>query len=317
MLAWLLRGVCLAIACVTVLAGVAAWRGGWPWPGVLAAMLAALLLPTAVLGAEFTLLAHWGTDPAVTPQGRRPLWRAWLAEAGASTRAFGWRQAFRARAEPDVQGDAGRRGVVLVHGYVCNRGLWASWLARLRAARVPAIAVTLEPVFGSIDAMIAGVDAAVTRLSEQTGMAPLVVAHSMGGLVVRAWLRGSGDDHRVHGVITIGSPHAGTWLARFSRTTNGRQMRLGSSWLAALAAAEPPERRARFTCFYSDCDNIVFPPSTATLAGADNRLIAGVAHIALVEHPDVFAEAWRWLHGEPIAVPATKAWASSRPGHAE
>ena len=24
----------------------------------------------------------------------------------------------------------------------------------------------------------------------------------------------------------------------------------------------------------------------------------------------------RWLHGEPIAVPATKAWASSRPGHA-
>lgn len=295
MLAWLLRGVWFAIAGSAALAGIAAWKGGWSWPGVLAATLTAPLLPTAILGGEFTLLARWGAEPGGAPT-TRPLVRAWLAETFASARAFGWRQAFRAGSQPDVQADSNRRGVVLVHGYVCNRGLWVGWLERLRAARIPAIAVTLEPVFGSIDSMTAVVDAAVARLHAQTGTAPLVVAHSMGGLVVRAWLRSSAADQRVAGVITIGSPHAGTWLARFSRSPNGRQMRRGSDWLAALAASEPAERRMRFTCFYSDCDNIVFPPSTATLAGADNRLIPGVAHIALVEHPDVFEEAWRRLH---------------------
>ena len=44
---------------------------------------------------------------------------------------------------------------------------------------------------------------------------------------------------------------------------------------------------ARFVCFYSHCDNIVFPPSTAILSGADNRHLPGVAHLALVLDPRV------------------------------
>ena len=48
---------------------------------------------------------------------------------------------------------------------------------------------------------------------------------------------------------------------------------------AALAAREPAQRFERFTCFYGHCDNIVFPASTATLPGADNRHIAGHARM--------------------------------------
>lgn len=290
MLAWLLRGVLFAILCGSALAGGAAWHRGWQWSGVVGLALVAPLLPAAILGIEFVLLARFGRDaqqPAPTPA---QLWRAWLAEARASTIVFGWRQAFAANLTPDSAGAPGRRGVVLVHGYVCNRGLWRPWLDRLRAAHIPAIAVTLEPVFASIDAMTSALDAAVSRSQRETGLPPLVVAHSMGGLVVRAWLRATAGDRCIAGVITIGSPHAGTWLARFSRTVNGRQMRRGSAWLTALAASEPADRRARFTCFYSDCDNIVFPASTGCLQGADNRLIKGVPHIALADHHAVFAE---------------------------
>jgi hypothetical protein len=65
-------------------------------------------------------------------------------------------------------------------------------------------------------------------------------------------------------------------------------MRIGGRWLAALAAAEPPQRRGLFTCFYGHADNIVFPATTATLAGADNHHLPAVAHVAMVQHPAVW-----------------------------
>ena len=44
---------------------------------------------------------------------------------------------------------------------------------------------------------------------------------------------------------------------------------------------------ARFVCFYSHCDNIVFPTSTALLPGARHVLVPGVAHVALVFEPSI------------------------------
>jgi triacylglycerol esterase/lipase EstA (alpha/beta hydrolase family) len=112
----------------------------------------------------------------------------------------------------------------------------------------------------------------------------------MGGLAARAWLRGKQADDRVAHVITIGTPHHGTWLGRFSRLANGRQMRLGSRWLGELGRYGTPQRHAAFTCWYSNCDNIVFPVATATLPGADNRMVRGVAHVDLAFAPAVVRE---------------------------
>ena len=64
-------------------------------------------------------------------------------------------------------------------------------------------------------------------------------------------------------------------------------MALDGDWVGNLSGAEPPGRTALFTCWYSNCDNIVFPTSTATLQGADNRLIAGVAHVEMARRPEV------------------------------
>ena len=46
-------------------------------------------------------------------------------------------------------------------------------------------------------------------------------------------------------------------------------------------------RAALFTCWYSNCDNIVFPASTAALAGADNRFVDGLAHVQMAFDPGV------------------------------
>ena len=70
----------------------------------------------------------------------------------------------------------GRRGPLLVHGFVCNRGLWNPWLERLHARGIPFVAVDLEPVFGSIDDYVRILENAVQRLERCTGLAPVIVA---------------------------------------------------------------------------------------------------------------------------------------------
>jgi triacylglycerol esterase/lipase EstA (alpha/beta hydrolase family) len=290
-LAWLLRALLLGLG----LAAAGWWLfwatlglAGLAWAGAIAIAGA----HAGLMALEFLWLRALNRgDPAPGPT-RAELLRAWAAEALGAVLVFGWRQPFRWRrfADTDQPAAPGRRGVVLVHGFVCNRGLWNGWWPALRAAGVPAVAVNLEPVFGSIDDYAPCIEAAVRRLERATGRAPLLVGHSMGGLAIRAWLRAGGGEARMAGAITIGSPHHGTWLARFALQRNARQMRRDSPWLQALRAAEPAARDARFTCFYSHCDNIVFPCSTATLPGADNRHLRGQAHVHLLQHPAVLAE---------------------------
>lgn len=275
-----------------------AWRAGRPWLAMVGA--AAIVFGYAgVLALEFMLLrlVH-GDDPAPRATSAQLL-RAWWGEVCSAPLVFCWRQPFRSARWPDhLPADAaGRTGVLFVHGFVCNRGLWNPWLQELTARGVPCVAVNLEPVFGSIDRYLAIVEDGVRRLEQATGRAPLVVAHSMGGLVLRRWWAEDGGDQRIAHAITIGTPHRGTWLARFAFSHNGREMRQLSPWLATLGQREPPHRAARFTCFYGHCDNIVFPPSTATLAGADNRHIAATAHVHMADRPEPRAELWRRLSG--------------------
>jgi hypothetical protein len=242
------------------------------------------------------LLAIFGDHrpaPRPTPFA---LLRAWAGEVASGVATFGWRQPFRANAEPDylpTVGKAAGTGVLLVHGFVCNRGLWNPWMRRLRTAGIPFLAVNLEPPFGSIGDYAARIEQALVKLQDATGRQPLIVAHSMGGLAVRDWLRRFHGAGRCAGVVTIGSPHHGTWLARFAFSANGRQMRRGGDWLAALAAAERGRAALRFTCFYGHCDNIVFPAATAMLPDADNRHLPGMAHVHMLFSRALFAHILR------------------------
>jgi triacylglycerol lipase len=247
-----------------------------------------------VMAVEFPWMHRSNQSDPAPKATWREVGRAWWAEVKLGYRVFGWEQAFRANDEADhvLPSHRGQRGVVLVHGFVCNRGLWNAWMPRLRAKGVPFVAVTMEPVFGSIEEYAPAIDAAVDRLHAATGLTPVIVAHSMGGLAARAWLRGRrasvvGTALPVHSIITIGTPHHGTKLSMLS-VPNVEQMRRHSVWLKDLAVGEPMTVRKLFTCFYSNCDNVVFPASTATLPGADNRHVSGYAHVQLLDCPTIF-----------------------------
>lgn len=275
-----------------VVAGL--WWAAVHWSGSPVVAVNGMLLIwfgyAVVLAIEFLALAIVGRDDEAPRPSVGQLLRAWAAEAWWNAVVFAWWQPFRWNAMPDhLRAAPGVRGVVLVHGFVCNRGMWTPWLRALRDRGIPFAAVNLEPAFGSIDEYAATIDEAVRSVTHATGRPPILICHSMGGVAARAWLRTT-DLERVHRVVTIGSPHGGTWFGRFSHATNGRQMALGAPWMSGLGAAMTPAAAKRFTCWYSNCDNMVFPVTTATIAGADNRLVEGPAHVELAYHRDVIAQ---------------------------
>jgi triacylglycerol lipase len=261
--------------------------------------LTILLGYALVLAVEFVAVAWVNRGDAVPAANARVLFGAWWQEVWVAPRIFCWCQPFRWQALPDsstapAPGQSQTPAVVLVHGFVCNRGFWLPWMRELRSLDIPYTSVNLEPVFGSIADYVPVIEEAVQRAEQLTGRPPVLVCHSMGGLAARAWLaHGSPAAQRVRQVITIGTPHHGTWISRFSRTLNGRQMRQKNEWLGALLAGEAATAAtpySRFVCWYSNADNIVFPASSAMLLGADNRHLPGVAHVALAFHPRVMRE---------------------------
>jgi pimeloyl-ACP methyl ester carboxylesterase len=169
------------------------------------------------------------------------------------------------------------RGVVLVHGFLCNRAFWTPWLAPLRARGHAFVAVTLEPAFGSIDDYAPAIEAAVRRVTEATGQAPLIVGHSMGGLAIRAWLRHArwrcactAWSRLVRHTTAPGLPPmraaspasrcaCGPWLQRRRRSRRAQ---------GAVPVLVQQRRQRRLS------------PAAATLAGADNRFVASLAHAA-------------------------------------
>jgi triacylglycerol lipase len=129
----------------------------------------------AALGIEFWFLRRSYDAADVDRPSASQLMRAWAAEVLAAPRVFLWRQPFRSGAQPDhlPHDGRGRRGVLFVHGFFCNRGLWNPWLRRLRRADIAFVAVNLEPLFGSIEAYAPTIDAAVCELERVTGTPPV------------------------------------------------------------------------------------------------------------------------------------------------
>ena len=179
---------------------------------------------------------------------------------------------------------ARRTPLLLIHGYQCNRGFWF-WLRRkLEAAGWTVATHNLEPVFADIDGYADGIARRIDEVLTATGAAQLIlVGHSMGGLAIRAYLQRHGKA-RVARLITLGTPHRGTRLARLGPGSNARQMRLGSSWLSELAARDVLPQGSM--SIYSGHDNYVYPQEAATrLDGAAHVAISGVSHLGMAISP--------------------------------
>lgn len=269
--------------------GLHAWRG-WPaWLALLAGLGLVALLRLVINLNNFRLAAR-AASPC-PPEGMLDIGgrlRLLDGEFAASMAASSWHMV-RARPAMRVYGDGPAAPVLLLHGYGCNSGYWRALAARLDAARISHATLDLEPLMAGIDDYSGQIAAALDKLCQAAG-APraVLVAHSMGGLAARAYLRAYGTA-RVARVVTLGTPHAGTCLAAFGVGRNAAQMRCGSPWLAELAAHEDAAQRALFVSLYSYHDNIIAPQDSSVLEGARNIGFAGIGHVALGAHPRILA----------------------------
>jgi pimeloyl-ACP methyl ester carboxylesterase len=292
------------------------WLSGPPrW--ALALLMGALfpVLATALMLA-FELTVDALADPRQPPGNWRNAQRVWAEETLISLRAFCWRMPFCADfADPPIVRDPGRRALLLVHGYACNRAVWLP-LLRAGVLDVCNIAtINLEPVFGSIDDYVAPLQRAIARLRTASGAARVVlVCHSMGGIAARAYLNACDADDTVERVITIGTPHGGTIFGRFAHSASARQMIRGSAWLARLDAATTAQIRSRFVCLASRDDNLIHPRASAALTGAAAVYrFEGVGHLAMLSDRRV----WNTLADVVSRSPLPRAVGGQGEGDAE
>jgi triacylglycerol esterase/lipase EstA (alpha/beta hydrolase family) len=176
-----------------------------------------------------------------------------------------------------------QRPVVLVHGVLVNDGVWLSlrrFLARNGVA--PIYTINYGPPLADIEWFAEQLHARIEEIRAATGAERLVlVAHSMGGLVARAYLRHFGAAH-VEKLITIGAPHHGSMLALSFPGTFLAQMRPGNAWLTDLNRDENKATPVPITSIWSRHDSMVGPQASSVLGYAENIALIGVAHTALL-----------------------------------
>jgi triacylglycerol esterase/lipase EstA (alpha/beta hydrolase family) len=115
----------------------------------------------------------------------------------------------------------------------------------------------------------------------------LIVAHSMGGLVARAYLRKWGGV-AVRLLVTIGTPHRGSRLAWMMTGASVAEMRPSSAFLAGLNGAIERADGVPVISLWSWHDSMVAPQVSSRLDWADNVVISGVAHNALLRDRSVW-----------------------------
>ena len=292
----LLRLVLLVQLIAALLIAWALLRRGVPAWGALAGGVGAVALVRLVINMNNFVMA--GRAASSTPPEFQLRFGARLRmlaeEFRASMLVTSWHVP-RGCAHMTVHPASARVPVLLVHGYGCNSGFWAHLAPLLDREGISHASIDLEPVAAGIDDYAPLIEARVRELCAATGAARIaVVAHSMGGLAARAWMRMHGSA-RVAKLVTLGTPHHGTALARFGPGANAAQMRRDSAWLRALAASETQDVRARIVSIYTHHDNIVAPQDSCVLPGARNVAFGGVGHVALGSNPRVLAEVLRNL----------------------
>ena len=177
--------------------------------------------------------------------------------------------------------------VLLVHGYGHNRSGWWVLDRHLRQAGFTSVhRLNYLPLNTGVPALAGRLARRVDEVLALTGAQRVhVVAHSLGGILLRWYVQELGGDRHVGTALTLGTPHEGTATAHLAVERTARQLRPGSPVMARLAAGARPSS-VRWVAVYSDADLLVWPTSAAGLRvpglGATNVELHGVGHLSML-----------------------------------
>ncbi len=195
--------------------------------------------------------------------------------------------------------DDGHHPIVLVHGLAGHPGNFMAlrqYLAVKGRKRVYAIDFGSAENLDLMANLLRDFLAAVVERNELDDDARIdVIAHSMGGLVTRLAVEEPATASRVGTVITMASPHSGTYTARLGATTPTTELRPESPVVKRLARQLPWDEHPelpRLVALWSASDLIVLPGEGGQVPGAENIELPGYTHYSYFLNPD----AWRLMH---------------------
>ncbi|GHU05958.1 hypothetical protein FACS1894205_6700 [Alphaproteobacteria bacterium] len=175
-----------------------------------------------------------------------------------------------------------RPPLALVHGIYHDSSAWIFHKPHLEEAGYTASILEYSP-FEPLDAVLDQLDQGIRRIeNDNPGRKPVLIGHSMGGLLIRAWLLESGNQARIAGVITLGTPHGGSTLAPFGFGGLVRNIAPKAELIVRLKNAD--QIRA-FPCasLFSSTDEMVLPSENLLPPdGWRRRLIHNVNHYGLL-----------------------------------
>ena len=252
---------------------------------------------------------HSGTSPDATAGSR--IGARWVALFVLGLLALGgFAPPVRAPGSPDgLDGEQGQVQdpvpVLLVPGWGDQAPDVEPIRRRLKEQGWPesrVVALSFRDSYGSNHDHAGEIDRAVGTLTALTGAAQVdVVAHSMGGLAARSYLRTGETAVSIRRAVFLGTPHRGTAAAVLAWGDGGREMVPGSEFLMELNEGRPVPEGVEALAIRTPVDLRVIPASSGRLTGlgVENVEICCPSHNALVDHEGTFLEILRFLREGP------------------
>ena len=115
-----------------------------------------------------------------------------------------------------------------------------------------------------------------------------LIGFSMGGLVARFYVQRLGGIDRVSHLITLSSPHRGSYIAYLRANSGTRQMRPGSPFLQELNRDVKMLERIRVSSIWTPFDLMIVPAVSSKFAAGQDYRIPVIAHPSMVKDSRVF-----------------------------
>jgi triacylglycerol lipase len=133
---------------------------------------------------------------------------------------------------------------------------------------------------------------AVNQIKASTGATKVdIIAHSMGSLNTRYYLKNLGGQSSVDDWVSIGGPNHGTiWAFGCAFLTPCQQMTPGSGFLNGLNAGDETPGAVSYGTWWSPCDEIITPDQSVILSGASNTQTGCISHSGLLSNLTVYQQ---------------------------
>ena len=190
----------------------------------------------------------------------------------------------------ETQNASANPPLILIHGLYHNASAWVYLRPHLRKAGFSRIhTFTYSSRHATIPGIVSQLDKLVTNLEARYGNEkPLLIGHSLGGLIIRAFMAEENNAGRIAGAISLGAPHRGSKAATLAIGNLGRTLVPSNPLFQELTRKENPVT-VPCLALVSEGDNMILPQDNLVPAtpGWSMRLTPFTTHTGLLARPSV------------------------------